>query len=358
MKHPWPLVLLLATCLQASAQDVYQVLRASGDGFAEVTPGHALSFPADHLPHPDFRIEWWYLTANLEDAQGRDYGLHWTLFRQSLRPSGPTEGWLSNQVWMAHASLTTPTGHRFEERFARGGTGQADVALVDGRFTAWLDDWHWQGRSNEPIPGRLTFALGESQISLRLDATTPWVLQGDAGYSQKSGSGQASYYYSQPHIRVEATWLRPSGERIALEGTGWMDREWSSQPLAPDQQGWDWFSLHLDDGHALMVYRLRHDSGAHNLSGTWIRPDGHSTYLSQAQIQLTAGPETTLTLSDGSAVSLPVNWQLALPEKGLSWQIDALYPNQWLETQFPYWEGPVRVSGSSTGIGYMELTGY
>ena len=33
---------------------------------------------------------------------------------------------------------------------------------------------------------------------------------------------------------------------VDVTGQAWMDREWSSQPLASDQTGWDWFSLHFD----------------------------------------------------------------------------------------------------------------
>ena len=351
-------VALLFAALEASAQDVYQVLRASGDGFEQVTPGRALSFPEDHLAHPEFRIEWWYLTANLTDDQGRDYGMHWTLFRQSMRPDGATEGWSSNQVWMAHASITTPEGHVFEERFARGGIGQAGVSNQNEPFNAWLDDWQWQAEGLEPLPATVDFSIGEQALNLRLDASTPWVLQGDRGYSQKSASGQASYYYSQPHIQVEADYTNDQGDVIALSGVGWMDREWSSQPLAPDQLGWDWFSLHLDDGHALMVYRLRREDGNHDLSGSWVTPEGTSTSLGADQIGIQAAAPVSLKLGNARDVTLPLTWRIALPEKSLSWEVEAIYPNQWLDTQFPYWEGPVRVSGSTGGIGYMELTGY
>ena len=55
-------------------------------GYAGVTPGKAFAFPADHGPHPDFRIEWWYVTANLTDTGGAAYGAQWTLFRQALAP--------------------------------------------------------------------------------------------------------------------------------------------------------------------------------------------------------------------------------------------------------------------------------
>ena len=115
--------LLLSTGLPA--QDVLGDLRDQGLGFAQVTPGKSLRFPRDHGAHPDFRIEWWYLTANLSDRQGRHWGLQWTLFRQALSPpQADLDGWQSSQMWMAHAALTTPDGHFHEQRFARGGIGQ------------------------------------------------------------------------------------------------------------------------------------------------------------------------------------------------------------------------------------------
>ena len=83
-------------------------------------------FPTDHGPHPDYRIEWWYLTAYLEDPAGVQYGLQWTLFRTAVAP-GEEEGWGSPQVWFAHAAVTTPESHFSTERFARGGIGQAGV---------------------------------------------------------------------------------------------------------------------------------------------------------------------------------------------------------------------------------------
>src|SRR5258707_9863431 len=43
-------------------------------GFEPVVPGKTFSFPADHGPHPAFRIEWWYVTANLVDSGGTAYG--------------------------------------------------------------------------------------------------------------------------------------------------------------------------------------------------------------------------------------------------------------------------------------------
>src|SRR6516162_2814932 len=74
-------------------------LAESAQGYAQVTPGRHFSFPADHGPHPDFRIEWWYVTANLVDGDGAAYGAQWTLFRQALAPGERSEGWDNQQIW-------------------------------------------------------------------------------------------------------------------------------------------------------------------------------------------------------------------------------------------------------------------
>src|SRR6185437_15592494 len=170
-------------------------------GFAPVTPGRRFSFPADHGPHPDFRIEWWYVTANLVDANGVAYGAQWTLFRQAIRPSTNTsasdEGWASGQIWMAHAAVTRADTHRTAETFARGGVGQAGVGI--NPFQAWIDAWSM--RAADPFdaqtisPLTLSAAGKDFSYALQLTADRPLVLQGDAGYSRKSEHEQASYYY-------------------------------------------------------------------------------------------------------------------------------------------------------------------
>src|SRR5579863_7443146 len=128
-------------------------LGLSGDGFAPVTPGRKLVFPADHGPHPDFRIEWWYVTANLTDANGAAYGAQWTLFRQAMTPGAQQEGWANQQIWMGHAAVTRTDTHRFSETFARGGIGQAGAQASP--FDAWIDAWQMRGRegmSSDALP--------------------------------------------------------------------------------------------------------------------------------------------------------------------------------------------------------------
>lgn len=347
------LVLLLFLPGLASAQG-YAGLGTEAEGYAPVTAPARIEFPRDHGAHPDFRIEWWYLTAALTGADGRDYGVQWTLFRQAGAPGPEGEGWSSAQVWMGHAGLTTPDRHYFSERFARGGIGQAGVTL-EPSFQAWIDDWALAGRSG---PGDALAALtlrarGEDfAYALRTTTERAPVLQGEAGFSVKSEGGQASYYYSQPFYAVEGT-LTVEGREVAVSGTGWLDREWSSQPLAGDQEGWDWFSLHLEDGARVMAFRLRGADGSAFHSGTWIAADGTPTPLSPEQIRLTPRGEAEL-----AGRQVPVEWRLEIPDFGLAVDTEPVNAQSWMGTVFPYWEGPIRVSGSHEGRGYLEMTGY
>jgi predicted secreted hydrolase len=347
---------IFSLCLAgaASAQG-FADMGASVEGFALPDRARVLEFPADHAAHPDFRIEWWYLTANLTGADGAEYGVQWTLFRTATAPE-EGEGWQSPQLWMGHAAVTTEHAHFVAERLARGGVGQAGVALEDGApFRAWIDEWQMLSTASpgEDALDRLALtARGEGfGYVLNLGAEGPLVLQGERGYSVKSAGGQASHYYSQPFYRVSGTLDLPSGE-VAVSGQAWLDREWSSQPLAADQTGWDWFSVSFDGGEKLMGFVLR-DGGTGFTSGTWIEADGTPHPLEPGELQ--AEP---LEQAEVAGREVPVVWQLRLPERGVDVTLRALNPGAWMATSVPYWEGPVRVSGSHAGRGYLEMTGY
>ena len=195
---------------------------------------------------------------------------------------------------------------------------------------------------------------------MKLDSSSNWVLHGDRGYSQKSAQGQASYYYSQPDISISGT-IQIDDKTVVLSGRAWLDREWSSQPLAQNQSGWDWFSLHFTDGNKLMLYRLREEDGEHWLSGTWISADGETRILAGDEIELIVQSKRRIKIDAQTTIELPLEWSIKLPQLERQWRVKTLYDAQWMATRYAYWEGVVLIEdqhGRPAGEGYMELTGY
>jgi predicted secreted hydrolase len=346
--------LLLGLGRKGALAQGFAGLGINGDGFAPVIPGKTFAFPADHGPHPDYRIEWWYVTANLVDSTGAAFGAQWTLFRQASRPGAQQEGWANQQIWMGHAAVTRADTHRYSEAFARGGIGQAGVEAKP--YLAWIDSWQMRGldqmRADTVAPLELNASGADFAFALRLDADRALVLQGDAGYSKKSERGQASYYFSQPYFKAKGS-ITIDDKPVAVTGHAWMDREWSSQPLASDQSGWDWFSLHLNTGEKLMLFRLRQADGKDYASGNWVLPDGKTEQIASADINTTPRKFTEI---EGRRI--PTAWHVAIPRLALAIACVPLNAKSWMGTIFPYWEGPISFKGSHSGVGYLEMTGY
>ena len=345
------------------------VLAQSADAYTQARPGQPLRFPRDHGAHPGYRIEWWYLTANLQDAAGGSYGAQWTLFRLAIQTRGspkpgspgPEGNSQNNQVFMAHMAMTTPTGHLSFQRYARGGDPDENTraGVTAEPFSAWLDDWELRSTGEQWLPLEVKARQADNAMHLQLRGTAPLVPQGEAGFSAKHADGGGSYYYSQPFLKVSGQ-LTIAGEVIPVNGDAWLDREWSSQFLQREQSGWDWFSLHLENGEKLMLFQVRQKEGqkgvANYLQGNLMAPDGSTTALDPGRIQLV--PVQTMRVAGRN---LPLRWRVSLPQIDRQFEIKATIENQWMAVDFPYWEGTVTVSGSgpgNRGIGYMELTGY
>ena len=255
---------------------------------------------------------------------------------------------------MGHAAVTRADTHRVSQAFARGGVGQAGVEATP--FHAWIDNWEMRGldalNDTNIAPLQLSASGADFSYALRLDADRPLVLQGDGGYSRKSLREQASYYYSQPHYAAKGS-IVIDDKPVDVTGQAWLDREWSSQPLASDQSGWDWLSLHFGNGDKLMLYRMRQTDGQHYGSGKWIAPDGKAELLASADIAM-----TPLAFTEIEGRKIPTAWRIAIPKFALAIDCTPLNAKSWMGTSFPYWEGPISFAGSHTGLGYLEMTGY
>ncbi|MGY6588874.1 MAG: lipocalin-like domain-containing protein [Wenzhouxiangella sp.] len=338
------------------------VLGGSGEGFRRVTGPIPFDFPRDHGSHPEYQNEWWYFVGNLAAPTGERFGFQFTLFRFAL-DSGPAldSDWQTDQVWMAHLAMSDAGGERFfqQERFARGALGLAGA--TEERW--WLRDWSVEATDQG---WQLDLQTDDFGLELDLALTRPLVFQGDAGYSRKGPDpGNASRYYSATRLAASGR-LRtePRGldaQWVEVDGLAWLDREWGSGQLADDVSGWDWFSLQLDDGRDLMVYRLRHPDGSATRfsAGALVSADGQTARI--------LGHEDFRTTPlrwwrDDQGIRWPLAWRIELADEGIDWQVDAVFDQQRWTASVPYWEGMVTVreyqQPEIIGRGYMELSGY
>lgn len=373
--HIWWLVaVFLSACgVQAAGSTAGQGYLTVAEGMARpATAGYLraeqpreFSFPADHGPHPDYAVEWWYYTGNLRDTQGKRYGYQFTLFRTGLARQSqqvPASKWQSDAVYMAHFTVTDATNQTFiaRERFNRAGL---DLAGAQGQpFQVWMDDWSVASPGDNPGQMRIQVADDEVALDVTLDARGPTVLQGDAGLSQKSAAaGNASYYYSMPRMQTTGS-LRIGAKTIPVTGLSWMDREWSTSALGTNQVGWDWFALHLDDGSDIMLYQLRNLDGTTDpFSGGSVRnTDGTLTTLRASDISWEPKGEW---LSPHTQGRYPAEWQVRIAPLELTLTVTPLVADQELQVTVRYWEGAVDVRGTRRGVpvrgeGYLEMTGY
>ena len=340
--------LLLAVALAAAAPPPF---------YPAVRPGPAFVFPRDHGAHPAFRTEWWYVTGTLRTADGRPLGFQVTFFRTRPRVAAEGGRFAAGQVLFAHAALSDPAlGHLLHgERAARAGFGLAGARVGDADVA--LRDWRLKRLPDGGFAAQV--ATPDFALSLRFRPTGPVLPEGEGGYSRKGPRPeQASYYYSLPHLAVSGR-VRRGRAAAVVTGEAWMDREWSSDYLAPGAAGWDWTGLNLRDGGALMAFRIRRADGSTLWAGGSLRrPDGRVTVLRPGDVAFTP---LARWRSARTGATYPVSQALSvrLPEGVRRWTLRPLFPDQELDGRgggLPvYWEGAVTAEGAT---GYLELTGY
>jgi predicted secreted hydrolase len=342
------------------------VLPAGADGgFAEAGEPRTFEFPRDHGPHPQFRQEWWYVTGNLDGADGERFGFELTFFRFALAPQEAAppaaSAWRTRQVYLAHFAITDVGARRFRyaQKLARDALGLAGAQSAPLRV--WIDDWTLAAAGGAGADWKLSASQQGYALELDLHPLIAPVLNGEAGLSRKSDvPGSASYYYSVPRIAVHGTLLR-QGKPLAVQGLAWLDREWGSGGLGPAQAGWDWFALELDDGTALMFYVLRARDGSRDphSAGTWVESSGEAHGLASAAVDI----DVTARWTSADGVRYPAGWRIRAPSLALDVAVRPLLADQELKSTPRYFEGAVDVRGTRAGRalggrGYVELVGY
>ena len=358
----------------------------AAEEWRRAAPGYSWEFPNDHWAHDGYRTEWWYFVGFGATPDGaRRFAWQFTLFRSGLTLRAPAVApspWGARHAVMGHAAVADlGTGERvFTQNTYREGPGLARFGAFPDPEIAWM-----RGPPGTPAPWFLTFRGGtfrfgaaDAQRGLALDLRAtptrdPW-LHGEDGYSPKSESGAASLYYSHPRLAVSGR-LALGDAAVEIAGSGWLDREFGSTWLAPDQVGWDWFGLNLEGGRDLMLYLLRRRDGTlSHADGTLRGPDpGTRRRVRRVEVEvLETWMPPDLASDPGAARPYPAGWSLRLPDADLDLRVRPLVEDQENRRppghpgpDIPYWEGAVEVKtargdpgDTAFGRGFVELTGY
>lgn len=327
------------------------------DGFAVPQPGHVFEFPRAHGSHPEFKIEWWYVTGHLHAEEGRRFGYQATFFRQAAEPK-------PRQVFLAHMALTDLDGRRFlhQERLHREGwQAHASTEGMD------LRNGPWTLRMENPDTGQMHLRGGvraEAMFELTLTPTKPLVLFGEGGISRKGEDPtKASYYLTFSRLVTEGT-LELDGQRFPVRGESWLDHEISSSQLDEGQIGWDWVSIQFADGRELKSFNLRLRDGRSDPASilTWVDAEGQTTHRPHHwEVRRTWRSPTT-----GAVYPVAVRLHTEDPatNRTVFFDVDAYFDACELTGAvggIAYWEGPCRVrddQGRVVGSAFLELTGY
>lgn len=317
------------------------------------------------MAHPEFQTEWWYFTGHLDGENRAEFGYELTFFRQGrAAPAEAPGNWQSGQLYLAHFALTdVKTGSfRHRERLNRAGPGLAGVDAARGRV--W--NGNWKAELTGDHDWQLEAVDAKFRVRLQLASLKAPVLHGEDGVHQKAeGAGRASHYVSLTHLETKGE-VAINGRSQPVQGFSWMDHEFFTSQITGDQVGWDWFSIQLDSGAELMLYRLRKRDGSIEpmSGGTYVYPDGTWESLRLAELRMEPLGHFTSARTGGV---YPIAWSIAVPKLDLVLEASTRVQDQELISERKigpsYWEGLMDFRGRQhdrdlSGRGYLELTGY
>lgn len=347
----------LLTMLTMASAFAQSPVRSDGPVYAQVLPGHALSFPADLGAHPDFRTEWWYVTGWLTTPDGpRGFQITFFRSRPAVEQDNPS-AFSPRQILFAHVALSNPKLGKLlqDQRIARQGFGLANATTGDTHVV--LGNWQLLHQSDGSYSAKAD--AGKFSLDLHLQPTQAVLIQGDHGYSKKAAAANAaSYYYSVPHLAVTGS-IKQGGRTVEVSGEAWLDHEWSSNVLAARSSGWDWTGLNLDDGSALTAFQVRDASGKPEWAGGSFRSASGATVALRPDDIHFATRRSWQSPRTGTRYPVVQTLTVKLPSGSRQFTLTPLFDDQELDSRATggpvYWEGAVTTKG---GKGYLELVGY
>ena len=344
---------------------VFIVVQPEIAQYKAAVPGYQFDFPRDYFNHPDYQTEWWYYTGNLHTREGRTFGFELTFFRSGVsREPAKDSAWDLRDLYVAHFAISDLDNKKFfhTERTNRSGPGiaGADASLQK----VWNGNWSVRWKNGQEY---LTALAGQFAIDLSLLPQKPPVIHGENGISQKSaGAGRASHYFSETRLQASGS-IVISSQKYEVAGLAWMDHEFFTHQLGPDQVGWDWLSIQLQDNTELMLFQIRRKDGSIDpfSAGTYVDAQGQAHHLGKNEFELR--PEEKTWTSPQTQARYPIRWNIRVPSLNILLESSTPLPAQELTANVhsipTYWEGSVKFAGTKTsvpieGIGYLEMTGY
>lgn len=303
-----------------------------------------VTLPRDDAPHSNRTIEWWYYNGHLDTGQGDHYSFHYVVFH-ALVPGFP-------QTDVAHLSISDPQAniYSYDQKMI-----PTSSVLEDNQYFSFnVHGWTMSGYQGNDT---LSASTKDYAINLSLEQEKPPVLHQGTGLVSLAKEAK-SYYYSRTRMRITGT-IGVNSIEVPVTGLGWFDHQWGD--FIPLSQAWDWFGLQLNDGTDIMLSVVYDEANQQVYCySSFVNTDGTTSYFSDDDIEVSSIGDSWTSSVSGAVY--PSGWRINIPDKG----IDVAVAPAIIQCEFDaksttrnyYWEGEVIVSGSHSGTGFVELTGY
>jgi predicted secreted hydrolase len=255
-------------------------------------------------------------------------------------------------VRIAHFAITD-VDKQVQVADQRAALGPGQAPPVDG-FDFDVRGWRAAGSGGDD---HLIAQAGEYTLDLDFDSAKRPVLHGGTGSLDVSTAGQSSYYYSRTRMRARGT-ISTGADTMEVSGLAWFDHQWGN--FSAPAIGWDWLALQLDDRSEVMLYRIRDLSTGDEFDyGTFVDPEGRASELANGDFEISS---LDTWISPVTGAEYPSGWTVEIPSRGIRLEATTLVEASEFDaratTRNVYWEGLVRLTGSHSGWGFVELVGY
>lgn len=202
--------------------------------------------------------EWWYATGILHDARGGLYSWQFTIMNISLYIMAP------KVIMLALTDYQTGTHHYLQQ--TRWIFKDLEITTDRLRFA----DLATLQKDDKGM--RLSLRHKSFSLELSLDYGKGAFWHCDEGRLQMAlpGKKQTTLYYSYPNMPSQGT-LTLIGQKMAVTGKAWFDRQGGTYSLMDRRTHWEWFSLRFFDEEEMMLFTFPQSSYQ---DGTYITSKG------------------------------------------------------------------------------------